>query len=266
MKTSMYVFDKNYMKDEMESISAEIHDKCFFDEMKKIYDKKINITDNPDLKKAIDLIDENYSIGSYETFFLDYIHNTLPNDNKATKNYLVECYIIEKLMEVGKLASIQECKTNDSILREVEDTVTNQGPYHLIQMFHNPEKEYDMMKLFVDYEFRNTNLKDNELLDSLEDTKRNIEFYYATEIYKREIHQKRDYLLNRLNWLLENQQAWQTLKFIDSLEYKAIICELKEYNKLGFDDVIIPIESLKKILASLLTTDTYYMNQLTKKK
>lgn len=169
-------------------------------------------------------------------------------------------------MEASKLSSIQECKNTSPILKEVAETIANQGPYHLIQMFHNSEKEYDMIKLFVDYEFRNTHLQGDILLGSLEGIKRNIEFYYATEIYKREIHQKRDYLLNRLNWLLENQQTWETLKFIDSLEYKMIINELKEYNKLGFDDIIIPIESLKKVLVSLMKNDMYYMYQLTKKK
>lgn len=266
MDTSMYVFDKNYMKKEMKNIKTEIHDNCFYKKIQELYDKKINITDDSNLQNVINQIDEHYPVGSYEKFFLDYIHNTLPNGKTATKDYLLECYIIEKLVEVGKLASMQGCKNTSPILKEVTETLANQGPYHLIQMFHNSEKEYDMVKLFVDYEFRNTHLKGDILLGSLEDTKRNIEFYYATEIYKREIHQKRDYLLNRLNWLLENQQTWETLKFIDSLEYKMIINELKEYNKLGFDDIIIPIESLKKLLVSLMKNDMYYMYQLTKKK
>ncbi len=266
MEMSTYVFESNYMEEEMKKINSEIHDDHFNEKIQELYHKKINITGNSNLQYVIGQIDEYYSVGSYEKFFLDYIHNTLPNGETTPRNYLLECYIIEKLMEVGKLASINGYKNNSPILKEIVETVTNFGPYHLIQMFHDSEKEYEMIKLFVDYEFRNTNLKGEDLLESLEDTKRNIERYYATEIYKSEIHQKRDYLLNQLKCFLENKPVWDTLKFINFLEYRAIIAELKEFNKLGIDDVVVPFESVKNLLNVLKENRMYYANQLTKKR
>lgn len=69
MDTSMYVFDKNYMKKEMKNIKTEIHDNYFYKKIQELYDKKINITDDSNLQNVINQIDEHYPVGSYEKFF-----------------------------------------------------------------------------------------------------------------------------------------------------------------------------------------------------
>lgn len=197
---------------------------------------------------------------SYEAFFSDYINNELPNHKRAIKDCIMECYIVEKLIEIGKLSEKGILSNDRRIIQEIENSLVEYGPFHLIQMFEKKEKQYEMIQLFVDYEYRNDYDYKNILS---EDEKKRVEFYYATKQYQKEIHEKYNYIIKKINFLLENNIIWDFLNYIESKEYHFLINEIKEYFKLGFHDINISFSVIEKLTSKMnLVEIIQLMNEL----
>lgn len=246
-KTSMYLFEENYIKKEMANVE-HFFNEINSDTIKKIYNRKIKISDNPQLQKSIDSIDNEHPIASYEQFIYDVIHNTLPRNYVSKKPLMIECYITKKLLEIGMISSLYNFEIKSNIMKEIEKLTLEKRLLQLIHTFRYSEKQHEMIRLFVDYEFRGANFKGKNDYEELKDAKDRIEFYYKVELYQQEMNKKREELIEKLKYYSEDGLAWRVLDYMKTNEYRILLNEIREYKKLGFIDEIIPHEELEEIL------------------
>lgn len=251
----MYMYEKGYMRERMNQISCLLYEfkngnyRYLPDELKV---KKFKFNDNPELQQVIDKIDSEAPFPSFYTIIYKILNGTVKLTEYGDDDIVLECYIIEKLIEFAILSYEYDFPNKSIVTDNIENLVINHGPYRLVETFQKEENKYDMINVFIGYKYHSNNLNGIRDFSDLDGINVRLESIYADRIYDRQIEKKKIILKKLLEEKLKTNNEWNNLEFVNSEKYRSLISDIDIHRKLRLitkrDEIDIEIENLMERL------------------